>query len=332
EALAQSGLEITEEQSARSSALVGSSTGGLISFQIYSDLIRETDNPRKMTPFGVPMLIVNGGTNIVSIMTNAGGPSMVPVSSCATGGDCIGLAYDLIRAGRIDRSITGCGDFPIMPMGVAAFDRIGAYSRDNDNPEGAVRPFDKNRSGMVFGEGAGVIILEELASAKARGATILAEMTGYAATTDAFHRTAPEPEGRGAAEAIQRALDDAKLIPEDIDYINAHGTATALNDSMETKAVKHVFGDNAYKTPMSSTKGATGHAMGTTAAMEAVFSIMAIQENIAPPTLNYETPDPDCDLDYVPNTTRDVQIDAVMSNSFGFGGHNTTLIFQRFND
>lgn len=332
EAIAGSGFSIAPHERSRSSVLIGSSTGGLQSFQEYSELIRETNNPRRMTPFAIPMLVVNAASNVVAIMVGAAGPSAVPVSACASGADCISLAADFIRSGRIDRALSGCGDFPIINLGIAAFDRVGACSRENDTPERSVRPFDKNRTGMVFGEGAAVLVMEALEVAQARGATILAELIGYASTTDAFHRTAPHPEGIGASEAMQLALESARLNPQDIDYINAHGTATILNDSVETKAIKRVFEHHAYKLCVSSTKSMTGHAMGATAAMEAAFSVLSIRDQIVPPTINYETPDPECDLDYVPNVARPMAVNTVMTNSFGFGGHNVSLIFKRFDD
>lgn len=332
EAIANSGFAIKDGERSRSSAVVGSSTGGLKSFQEYSELIHETNNPRKMTPFGIPMLVVNAGSNVVSIMTGACGPSCVPVSACASGADCIGFAFEQIRSGRIDRALAGCGDFPIMDLGIAAFDRIGATSRDNDTPARASRPFDKNRSGFVFGEGAAVLVLEELEVAKKRGAPILVEMVGYASTSDAFHRTAPDPEGRGAVEAMQFALEAGGINPDEVSYINAHGTATELNDVMETKAVKRLFGQHAYKLTMSSTKSMTGHAMGTTAAIEAAFTVLALCDQVAPPTINYEVPDPECDLDCVPNEARPMKMKVAMSNSFGFGGHNASLVFRVFND
>lgn len=330
EAIASSGFVVPEDDRLRSSSVIGSSTGGLHSFAEYDTIIRESNNPRKMTPFGVPMLVVNGASNVISIMTGACGPSCVPVSACASGADCIGYAFDMIRCGRLNRALAGCGDYPIMGLGIAAFDRIGAMSRDNDTPERASRPFDRTRSGFVFGEGAGVLVLEELEVAKKRGATILAELAGYASTSDAFHRTAPEPEGWGAVESMKLALETAGINPDEVDYINAHGTATSLNDTMETKAVKHLFGDHAYKLVMSSTKSMTGHAMGTTAAMEAAFSVLAIRDQVAPPTINYSEPDPECDLDYVPNEARNMKIRVVVSNSFGFGGHNASLVFKAY--
>ena len=332
EAIADSGLEITEEMADRSSVILGSATGGMHSFQTYSTLIYETDNPRKMTPFAIPMLVANGGSDVVAIQVGARGPSAPLVSACATGADTIGFALQMIQMGRIDRAIAGAGDFPIINLGIAAFDRVGACSRHNDDPAGSVRPFDLNRTGMVFGEGAGVLVLEELEFAKARGANILAELVGFASTTDAYHRTAPAPDGRGAAHAVKLALADGGINVTDVSYINAHGTATSLNDPTETTAIKLALGDHAYKVPMSSTKSMTGHAMGATAAMEAVFSTLAIRDNVAPPTINYETPDPDCDLDYVPNTARQMPIDVVVSNAFGFGGHNASLVIKRFTD
>ena len=332
EAIEHAGLEVQEADRQRTSVIIGSSVGGVESYYDEAEMLYRTGDLRRITPFARPMLMVNGGSGMVSIDIGAMGPSCVPVSACATGADCIGYAFTLIQSGRIDRALAGCGEAPIFPIGIAAFDRVGAMSRLNDEPERAVRPFDKNRLGLVFSEGAGVVVLEELESAKARGANILAEMVAYGSASDAYHITAPEPEGRGASAVIQRALDDAKLNPTDIDYINAHGTATALNDPMETKAVKRVFGEHAYNIPMSSTKSMTGHAMGATAAFEAVFSILALRDQVVPPTINLTEPDPECDLDYVPNETRQLPLQYVMSNSFGFGGHNVSLIFRKFSD
>lgn len=330
EALQQSGMEINDSNRHCTGVIVGSAVGGIGSYYDQANLVFETKDPRRITPFGIPMLMVNGGSTMISIELGATGPSYTPASACASGADCIGLAYELIRSGRLEQALAGAGEAPIIPIGIAAFDRVGAVSRMNDDPEHASRPFDKNRTGLVFGEGAGVLAMEELEHAKARGANILAELVGYGATSDAFHTTAPEPEGKGASAAIERALFDAHLNPTDIHYINAHGTGTALNDVMETKAVKRVFGEHAYKVPMSSTKSMTGHIMGATGAIEAAFSILAMRDQLAPPTMNLETPDPDCDLDYVPNRLREMKIDCVMSNSFGFGGHNASLIFKRF--
>jgi len=330
ELIKDAGLEIADEARSRTGAIVGSAVGGVQSYYENAFLLFETDDPRRITPFGIPMLMVNGGSDMVSIAIGATGPSYTPISACATGADCIGHAFDLIRAGRLDQAVAGCGEAPIIPIGIAAFDRVGACSRQNDDPEHAVRPFDRDRTGLVFSEGAGLMLLEELEQARTRGANILAEIVGYAATSDAFHATAPDPDGRGASDAIRLALIDARLDPTDIDYINAHGTATALNDTMETNAVKAVFGEHAYQVPMSSTKSMTGHAMGATAAFEAIFTVLAIRDNVAPPTINHETPDPECDLDYVPNQSREMSIRYGMSNSFGFGGHNVSLIFKDF--
>ncbi|PJF40721.1 MAG: beta-ketoacyl-[acyl-carrier-protein] synthase II [Chloroflexi bacterium] len=330
QAIQDAGLELQDGDGRRTAVIVGSAVGGVESYYEQAKLMIETNDPRRITPFGIPMLMVNGGSDMMSIEVGATGPSYTPISACATGADCIGHAFDLIRLGRMDRALAGCGEAPIIPIGIAAFDRVGACSRQNDDPLSAVRPFDKDRTGLVFSEGAGVMVLEELEHAKARGAQILAELVGYGSTSDAFHITAPHPEAHGAIEAIKQALDDAQIAPEQIDYINAHGTATELNDIMETKAVKQVFGEHAYNIPMSSTKSMTGHAMGATAAFEAIFSIMALRDQVAPPTINFNEADPECDLDYIPNEARELKLSYVMSNSFGFGGHNVSLIFKKF--
>lgn len=330
EAIASAGFKVDEGRAHRTGVIIGSAVGGVQSYYEQAELLFETKDPRRITPFGIPMLMVSGGSDMISILVGATGPSYVPVSACATGADCIGHAFDLIRLGRLEQVLAGGGEAPIISIGVAAFDRVGACSRQNDDPLHASRPFDKNRTGLVFGEGAGIMALEELEHAKQRNAPIFAEVVGYGSTSDAFHVTAPEPEGRGASEAIQLALEDAKLNKTDIHYINAHGTGTGLNDVMETKAVKHVFGEHAYNIPMSSTKSMTGHGMGATAALEAIFAVLALRDQVAPPTINYETPDPECDLDYVPNTAREVPMTYAMSNAFGFGGHNVSLIFKKF--
>lgn len=330
EAVRSAGLEVTDENRWRTGVFVGSAVGGIGSYYDTAEMVIETKDPRRISPFGIPMLLVNGGSDLISIDLGVMGPSAPPISACATGADCIGHAFDMIRMGRIDRAVAGGAEAPIVMIGMAAFDRTGACSRLNDDPTHASRPFDKNRTGLVFGEGAGIMVLEELEFAKARGANILAEIVGYGTTSDAFHITAPEPEGMGASAAITAALADAKLTPQDIQYINAHGTGTSLNDTMETKAVKRVFGDHAYKVPMSSTKSMTGHGMGATAGIEACFAILALRDQVAPPTINLEEPDPECDLDYVPNVARELPLRYVMTNSFGFGGHNASLIFKAF--
>ncbi|MDX2160172.1 MAG: beta-ketoacyl-ACP synthase II [bacterium] len=331
EAVRHSGLTLTDERDRfRTSVVIGSSVGGIEAYFENALELFQTGDPRRISPFGIPMILVDGGSNLMSIELGAYGSSATPISACATGADCIGHAYDMIRLGRLDQALAGCGDAPIIPIGIAAFDRLGACSRESENPAQASRPFSKDRPGLVFAEGAGVLVLESLDRALARGAAIYAEVVGYGSTSDAFHVTAPHPEGSGASAAMQMALDDAGIPASEIDYINAHGTGTGLNDVMETKAIRHVFGDSAYRTPVSSTKSMTGHGMGATAAMEAVFSVLAIRDQVAPPTINLQDPDPECDLDYVPNTARAVPIQYVMSNSFGFGGHNVALIFKAY--
>lgn len=331
EAVKNAGMEVTDENRSRTGVIIGSAVGGVESYYEQALDYFRTNDPRRITPFGIPMLVVNAGSNLVSLEIGATGPTSTPISACATGAECIGHAFDLIRLGRIDQALAGGGEAPIFVLGIAAFDRVGACSRLNEDPEHASRPFDKNRAGLVFSEGAGVLVLEELEFAKKRGANILGEIVGYSSTSDAFHITAPDPEAKGAARVIRMAMDDARLNLTDIHYINAHGTATSLNDVMETKAVKMVFGEQAYNVPMSSTKSMTGHGMGATAAMEAAFSVLAIRDQVAPPTTNLTEPDPECDLDYIPNEAREMPIQTVMSNSFGFGGHNVSLIFRALN-
>jgi beta-ketoacyl-acyl-carrier-protein synthase II len=333
EAIRQAGVEFNSDEARfRTGVFVGSAVGGVTNYFEQAHLLFETSDPRRVSPFGIPMLMVDGGSDMVSIDIGAMGPTYTPTSACATGADCIGHAFDMIRLGKIDRALAGAGEAPIIPIGIAAFDRIGACSRDNDMPQQASRPFSGDRTGLVMSEGAGVLVLEELEFAKARGATIYAELVGYGSTSDAHHITAPHPEGIGAIHAMKDAMRDAGVAPQDIHYINAHGTATSLNDSMETKAVKQVFGEHAYNVPMSSTKSMTGHGMGMTAAIEAVFTVLAIRDHVAPPTTNLRTPDPECDLDYIPEQAREMPIHCAMSNSFGFGGHNASLIFKRFNN
>ena len=330
EAIAHSGIVVDDGNRNRTSVLIGSSVGGVANWDTEMEVVRRTEDWRRLTPMAIPMLMNNGGSDYVGLELGARGPGAIFVSACATGADNIGHAFDMIRGGRIDQAVAGGCDACIFPGAIAAFDRTGALSRENDTPERAIRPFCLNRPGLVFGEGAAVLVLEELENAQARGATILGEVLGYGQTMDGFHITAPDPEGAGAAEALRLALQSAGVTGEQIDYINAHGTGTGLNDTMETKAVKLALGDRAYRIPMSSTKSMTGHAMGGTAAMEAIFCLQALRDQIAPPTISLETPDPECDLDYVPNVARSVPMRIVMSNSFGFGGHNASLVFQKF--
>lgn len=330
EAIQHAGFSVPEDKADRTGVIIGTGIGGMESLVDEQTMLNETKDPRRVTPFGIPMVMANGGSNHVSIMIGARGPSYVLVSACATGGDCIGQAFDLIRLGRLDQALAGASEAPIIPIGLASFDRTGAVSHHNHDPERACRPFDRNRTGLVFSEGGAVVALEELEHAKARGANIYAEVIGYGSTCDGYHMIAPDPEVRGASLAMRTALYDAKLNPSDIHYINMHGTGTQLNDPVETKAVKTVFGEQAYNIPMSSTKSMTGHGMGMTATLESIFAILAMNEGIAPPTINLTDPDPECDLDYVPLVAREVRMTHVMSNAFGFGGHNCSLIFKKF--
>lgn len=331
QAVEHAGLKLeTDEARESAGVFIGSAVGGVSSYYEQATMLHDTHDPRRVTPFGVPMLMVDGGSGMVSIEIGAMGPSYTPTSACASGTDSIGTAFDLIRLGRLDYALAGAGDAPIMPLGIAAFDRIGACSRRNDTPHESVRPFAGDRDGLVFAEGAGVLVLEALETAQARGATIYAEIVGYGSTSDAYHITAPHPEAKGAINAMKAALKDARVNVDEVDYINAHGTATQLNDSAETAAVKSVFGQQAYHIPMSSTKSMTGHGMGMTGAIEAIFVVQSMQDHILPPTINLHVSDPECDLDYVPNVAREKKINVAMSNSFGFGGHNVSLIFKRF--
>ncbi len=319
----------TESQRLRTGVVIGSSIGGMTSFSQQLHNI-DQNGPRRMSAFGIPSFMTTVGSSLSSIELGAYGPSYIITSACATGSDCIGHAFDQIRLGRMDVMVAGAGEAPILPNSIAGFDRLGACSHELDEPHKAMRPFDVDRTGLVVSEGAAVLVLESLQHAQQRGAAILAEIVGYGASSDAYHMVAPHPEGRGAAIAMRRALADAHVETEQVDYINAHGTATPLNDGMETLAIKTVFGEGAYNIPVSSTKSMTGHAMGATAAMEAVFSVMALREQVVPPTINLVTPDPACDLDYVPHEARPIPLTHVMSNAFGFGGHNAVLVFKRF--
>lgn len=329
EALEHSGLAITEGNAERVAVVVSSAIGGISSLEAGVHTLTD-QGARRLSPFLIPMLMPNGASGLVAIDTGAKGANFSVASACASGADGIGAAWSLIRSGEADAAITGGTDYTICPIGIGAFDRLGAMSRHNDDYSMTPQPFDKNRDGLVMGEGAAVLILEELEHAKARGAQILAELAGYAATADAFHVTAPTEDGAGGAAAMRRAMQVAGLNPEDVDYINAHGTGTPLNDASETRAIKAAFGEYAYKVPVSSTKSMTGHMMGATGALEAIFCVKAIETNCLPPTIHYQTPDPECDLDYVPNVARDWKVRAAMSNAFGFGGHNAVLVIQRF--
>ncbi len=326
EAIADSGLEITEENAGRVGVIVSSAIGGFKTLQDSAYVVRD-QGPRKMSPFFIPMVMPNGGAGMIGIETGARGPTFSIASACASGSDAIGTAWNLIRYGAIDAAIAGSSDATINEIAVGAFDRIQAMSRKLD---GTPSPFDRDRDGLVMGEGGAVLILESESHAKARGAEILGIMAGYSSTADAYHVTAPAENGAGGAAAMRYAIEAAELNLEDIGYISAHGTATPLNDEAETAAVKSAFGEHAYSVPISSTKSMTGHMMGTTGALEALFCVEAIRQNVLPPTINYNNADPKCDLDYIPNQAREAKIKAAISNAFGFGGHNAVLCLKAY--
>ncbi len=333
EALLQSGLKATEENASRIGVIVSSAIGGLDSYQsAVTTFIQE--GQRRISPFAIPMLMSNGAAGLIAIDYGFKGPCFSVGSACASGADGIGVAWNLLRAGVIDAAVTGASETAVNPVGIGAFDRLGAVSRlseaDANGSYCAPRPFDRDRDGLVIGEGAAILVLERESYARGRGAEILAELAGYAATADAYHVTAPAENGLGGAKAMVLALEAAGENLDQVDYINAHGTATPLNDLAETRAIKAVFGDIAYNIPVSSTKSMTGHMMGSTGALEAVFCVQAVRENVIPPTINYRTPDPDCDLDYVPNQARQVNVRVAMSNAFGFGGHNAVLVIRKY--
>jgi 3-oxoacyl-[acyl-carrier-protein] synthase II len=313
----------------RIGVIIGSGIGGLKSFEEQHDVYRER-GVGKISPFFIPMFIADIAAGIVSMQFNAKGPNYATVSACATSAHAIGDAYRTIQYGDADVMITGGAEATVTPMAIGGFANMKALSERNDSPETASRPFDLTRDGFVMGEGAGILILEELEHALARGAKIYAEIVGYGATGDAYHLTAPAPDGEGAQRAMKRALKDANLEPKDIQYINAHGTSTPANDFNETRAIKAVFGEHAKSVNVSSTKSATGHMLGAAGAVEAIISSLVVGNGIIPPTINYRTPDPELDLNYTPNVSVERKVDAVLSNSFGFGGHNTTLAIKRY--
>jgi 3-oxoacyl-[acyl-carrier-protein] synthase II len=328
DAIAQSGLDV-RAHGERVGVAIASTIGGMITIQDAAHLLL-TQGPRKLSPFTIPMLMPNGASGLVGIEFGARGPSFCVSSACASGADGVGSAWRLIRAGEVDAMIAGATDATICELGMGAFVRLGAMA-SGESLE-APKPFDKNRDGLVMGEGAAVMMLESLTFARKRGAKILAELAGYGATSDAYHITAPSQDGSGSARAIEQALAAAGVKVDEVDYINAHGTGTVLNDRSETKAIKRVFGEWAYKIPVSSTKSMTGHMMGTTGALEVIFCMMAIRDGKIPPTIHYSTPDPECDLDYVPNTGRTWPVKIAVSNAFGFGGHNAVLVIRAFNE
>ncbi len=329
QALAQSKLEINANNAEDIGVYSGSGVGGLETMHDQFATLFDK-GPQRVSPFFITMMMIDSAPGLISIMTGAQGPNWAAVSACATSGNTIGEAWETIRRGDAKAMIAGGSEKAITPISIAAFANMHALSRRNDEPESASRPFDATRDGFVMGEGSGMLILEELEFAKARGATILAEMVGYGSTGDAHHITEPAPGGAGLVRAMRQALRKAGMQPHEIDYINAHGTSTPFNDKMETQAIKTCFGEHAYKLAVSSTKSMLGHTFGAAGAVEAVISILALQSGILPPTINLHHPDPDCDLDYVPNEARRAEVRTVLSNVMGFGGHNTSLIFKRY--
>jgi len=327
-AMEDSGLQITEENAERVGVLVGAGLGGLPTIEKYHSALLE-GGYKKVSPFFIPMLIINLAPGHISIKYGAKGPNVSSVSACATGTHSIGDAYHMIKRGDADAMIAGGTESTVTPLGIGGFSVMKALSTCNDDPCAASRPFDKNRDGFVLAEGAGIVVLEEYEAAKKRGAKIYAEVAGYGLSGDAYHLTAPAPDGEGAARCIKMALATAGVKPEEVDYINAHGTSTHFNDLYETMAIKRVFGDHAKKLMVSSTKSMTGHLLGAAGGVEAVFTLLAMEKGVVPPTINYQNPDPDCDLDYVPNTARNASINCALSNSFGFGGTNATLLFKK---
>jgi 3-oxoacyl-[acyl-carrier-protein] synthase II len=329
EALEDAQLSITRENSEQIGVIVGTGLGGLPSIERYHKVLLER-GPSRITPFFIPMLIANLASGQIAIQFGPKGPNTCVVTACATGAHCIGDAFRAIVYGDAEAMITGGTEANITPLTIGGFNAMKALSTRNDEPEKACRPFEKNRDGFVIAEGSGILILEELQFALKRKAKIYAELIGYGYTGDAYHITAPSPDGDGAVRCMRMAIKDAGLTPEDVDYINAHGTSTPLNDLTETIAIKSVFGDHAKRVPVSATKSMTGHLLGAAGSTEAIFTLLSIRDGIMPPTINYEEPDPQCDLDYVPNVARRKPIKVGMSNAFGFGGTNATLIFRRF--
>lgn len=331
QALIQSGLKITEENADDIGVYIGSGVGGLATYHEQFQILFQK-GPDRISPYFPTMSMVNAAPAIVSILTGAKGPNWATVSACATSSNSIGEAWETIRRGDARAMIAGGSEKGLTPLAMAAFENIHAVSRRNDDPQGASRPFDVTRDGFVMGDGSGMLILEEMDFARARGATILAEIVGYSSTADAYHVTEPTPGGEGLMRAMNRALRKAGLRPEQVDYINAHGTSTRFNDRSETQAIKSGFGEYAYRVPISSTKSMTGHTMGASGAIEAAICVLSILTGVIPPTINLHHPDPECDLDYVPNEARQAGVRVAMSNSMGFGGHNACLIFKQFEE
>jgi len=329
EAVEQAGIKINPNNQNNIGVIVGTGAGGLITLSQQLQVMLQ-EGPDRVSPFLAPMMGTDMASAQVSILLGVKGPNFCTTSACSSGSDAIGVAYETVKRGDAQVMLTGGSEAIVTPIGIAAFNANKALSTRNNEPQKASRPFDAERDGFVLGEGAGILILEDLTSAQSRGAKILAEIVAYGATADAYHITAPIESGEGAAKAMQIALEKARLKPTEIDYINAHGTSTPLNDKTETKAIKTVFGDYAYKIPISSTKSMIGHLLGGAGAVEAAITIMVIQNGIIPPTINLTHPDPECDLDYVPNIARRAKVTTAMSNSFGFGGHNSVLVFREY--
>jgi 3-oxoacyl-[acyl-carrier-protein] synthase II len=329
EALQGANFAVDESNRDRVGVLIGSGIGGIITLLDQAKVMRER-GPDRISPFLIPMMISDSAAGMVAIHLGARGPNMALATACASGSNAIGEAAEIIRRGTADVMIAGASEASIVALAMGGMNVMGALSTRNEDPQKASRPFDKDRDGFLMGEGAGILILESLEHAQTRGAKILCEMNGYGTSDDAYHVSAPAENGAGAALSMQYALEDAGLEPVEIGHINAHGTSTPLNDKSETAAIKTVFGEQAYNVPISSTKSMTGHLLGASGALEAVVCAKVLQENVLPATINYETPDPECDLDYLPNQTRKSTPDHIMSNSFGFGGHNATLVLSRY--
>lgn len=330
-ALTNSGLDLDKTNRDRVAVIIGSGIGGLETLENQKEVLLNK-GPERVSPFLIPMMISNMAAGQIAINFGLRGCNLTTTSACASSNNAIGDSFKLLQRGRADIAITGGAEAPVTPLALSGFSSMKALSTRNDEPESASRPFDKERDGFVIGEGAAVLILESLEHALSRGAYIYAEICGYGSTCDAYHISAPDPEGKGAAFAMRNALKDAGIQPSQVDYINAHGTSTPMGDELETKAIHDVFGDHVKRLAVSSTKSMTGHLLGAAGAIEGVACVMSICEGIIPPTINYTVPDPNCDLDYVPNTARKAPVNVVISNAFGFGGHNVTLVFKKFEE
>ncbi len=328
QAIADAKLDMTQEDADRVGVIIGSGIGGMWTIENQHKVLLER-GPRKVSPFMIPALISNMCGGLVAIELGARGPNFGVVSACSTATHAIGESLRMIRRGEADVMVCGGAEAAITPLAYAGFCSMKAMSTNNENPQKASRPFDLNRDGFIMGEGGAILVIESLEHALARGAHIYCELAGYAATCDAYHITSPDPDGKGLAQSMIKAMRDANVEPHQVDYINAHGTSTPYNDKFETIAIKKIFGDHARKVNISSTKSMTGHLLGAAGSIEAVISVKAIETCIVPPTINYETPDPDCDLDYTPNVKREAKIDTVLTDNLGFGGHNATLVFRR---